>query len=66
MLKSPTINSSSLTSINCSIYDDHSMAKFSYLNQFFYVMAGKCMYGCMYFFTALVRVCVDVMVMSSV
>ena len=25
-----------------------------------------CMYGCMYFFAALVLVCVDVMVMSSV
>ena len=35
MLKSPTINSSYLTSTNCSIYDDHSMAKFSYLNPFF-------------------------------
>ena len=34
MLKFPTINSSSLTSTNCSIYDDHYMAKFTYLNHF--------------------------------
>ena len=34
MLKSPTINSSSRTSTNCSIYDDHSMANFSYLSPF--------------------------------
>ena len=32
---------------------------------FCFVQAKLCMYGCMYFLTAFVLVCVDVMVMSS-
>ena len=33
---------------------------------FYFVQAKTlCRYGCMYFFVALVHVCVDVMVMSS-
>ena len=62
MLKSPIINSSSLTSTNSSIYDDHSMAKFSYLNSFLRtpislclshvymdLCYGECYYSCLLF-----------------